>query len=233
MTYFTGSSSASAEAKHWRFQYLLGAIFSSGACTSPVRSQCSSIRHIRKGNHEQFPSRKAARRLGWRSRMPPPQKLAAAIICSTGWQKTCRSMPFDPNCSPTWRSCDPAPSWKPTGTPSSSRVDHRHVYTLLVHGPQLHLARPAALLVGLEAYLVLGKAMASTALLVPHGDGIPAPRLPIRAYQAQVAHRFGEPTRRLVLELRVYVPLPQVWRLDDVHIAVQHLETLPRHGTPP
>ncbi len=78
-----------------------------------------------KGNHEQFPSRKAARRLGWPSRRPPPQKLAAAIICSTGWQKTCRSMPFDPNCSPTWRSFDPAPSWKPTGTRSSSRVDHR------------------------------------------------------------------------------------------------------------
>ena len=113
------------EERGWTGEVQLGAIFSSGACTSPVRSQCSSIRHIRKGNHEQFPSRKAARRLGWRSRMPPPQKLAAAIICSTGWQKTCRSMPFDPNCSPTWRSCDPAPSWKPTGTPNSSRVDHR------------------------------------------------------------------------------------------------------------
>src|SRR5215471_14417519 len=101
------------------------------------------------------------------------------------------------------------------GEQATGGVDHRHVYPLLVHGPKLHLARPAALLIGLEAYLVLGKALASAALLVPHGAGISAPRLPIGADQAQVTHCVGEPTRRLVLKLGVYVPLPQVWRLDD------------------
>src|SRR5207244_13141628 len=100
---------------------------SSGACTSPTRSQCSSKRHKKKGSQEQLTSRKATRRLGWRARMPPPQKLAAANICSTGCEKVWLSMALSPNCSPTCGKADVSPSWKPIDIIGDS------VYLLYAH----------------------------------------------------------------------------------------------------
>ena len=57
----------------------------------------------KEGHQLGLPSRNATRSRGWRSRIPPPQKLTAASICSPGGQTEWRSMTFRPKRSPRYR----------------------------------------------------------------------------------------------------------------------------------
>src|SRR5262249_11195541 len=95
-----------------------------------------------------------------------------------------------------------------------------------------NLRGPSPLLEGPPALLVAGVVM-SVAAPAPIGiRGDAAPGLAIET-EAQVAGVFGQADWSAVPERRVDVPRPEGRRLDDVDVAVEHLEISVRHAPPP
>ena len=111
-------------------------------------------------------------------------------------------------------------------------IDHRDVDALDVHRLDLDLRGPAPLLERPPALLVLRMVMPVTAPAAIGVRGDAPPRLAIPG-QAQVPGIFGEPLRGAIPERGIDVPLPEIGRLDDVDVAVEHLEASVRHGPPP
>ena len=111
-------------------------------------------------------------------------------------------------------------------------IDHRDVDALDVHRLDLNLRGPAPLLERPPALLVLRMVMpvAAPAAIGVRGDA--PPRLAVPG-QAQVPGVLGEPLRGAIPERGIDVPLPEIGRLDDVDVAVEHLEVSVRHGPPP
>jgi hypothetical protein len=61
---------------------------------------------------------------------------------------------------------------------------------------------------------------------------VASPRCAIRTDHAEVSHRIRGAAWCLILELRLNVALPQVWRFDDMHVTVHDFESL-LHRMPP
>ncbi len=92
---------------------------------------------------------------------------------------------------------------------------------------------PAALEVGPKELLVFVKNMAGRRQCARGRVGRSAPRAAIRADQAQIAHVIGGADGREVFKLLVDVALPEIRRLEDVHVAIENFETVIGHRSPP
>src|SRR5262249_34891068 len=110
-------------------------------------------------------------------------------------------------------------------------IDDRHINAFRVHGIQLHLRRPAALLERPPALLIVGVVVTLPPAARIGRASHPSPRLAVES-QPQVARVLGQARRRPIAKLRVDVALPQVGGFDDVDIAVQDLKLLV-HIPPP
>ena len=104
-------------------------------------------------------------------------------------------------------------------------IDDRNVDALLVHGLELRFGAPAALLERAEPLTVALRR--SSARLRRVGD-VGRHELAVDL-DTEIEHPVGKPARRLVLEGRVDVARPEIGRLDDVDVAIEHAEAIFRH----
>src|SRR5262249_30944047 len=88
------------------------------------------------------------------------------------------------------------------------------------------LGAPAALVEGPEALAIPLCRVAAHAPRVRHA----ARHHATLDLDPEIEHPLREPARRAMLERRIDVALPQVGRLDDVDVAVQHAEPVLGHG---
>jgi hypothetical protein len=94
------------------------------------------------------------------------------------------------------------------------------------------LRAPAALVVSAEKFLIFVKDMARRRERSRRRIGGATPSAAIRPDQAEVAHMVGGADGGALLEFLVDVALPEIGRLEDVHIAVENFETVIGHGSP-
>ena len=119
------------------------------------------------------------------------------------------------------------------GMQAAAWVDDRHVDALDVHRFQLDLVTVAT--VGVRPVTVLhlfGVLSGGTTGGHPP-ERVPSPEASVRVDEVEVGGTRCRSDRCNASEARVDVPLPEVHRLDDVHVAVDNLETVLRHQVPP
>src|SRR5258706_2827742 len=113
---------------------------------------------------------------------------------------------------------------------AAARVKYRHVDAFFGHGIELNLRRPAALIMRLEQFLVFVKNMAGRWQSSPWRVNRTAPGTTVRTDQAQIAHMIRAADGRARRESFVDVALPEIGRLQDVHVAIENLVATLCHG---
>ena len=114
------------------------------------------------------------------------------------------------------------------GKEAAAGIEESHVYPLGIHGSHLGGGvPPVGIRVGVDPLevLLLDDLLAHVARVC---------RMEMSLHQhLHVSQVAVEPLRRPVPELGVDVVLPQVARLDDVHVRIHHLEAVTGHVKPP
>ena len=121
----------------------------------------------------------------------------------------------------------------PQGVQSPAGVDDRHVDALDVHRLQLDLVAVAAVGVGAVALLHLFGVPSGGAAGGHRAQGVSSPEASVRVDEVEIGGAVRSADRGDASEAGVDVPLPEIHRLDDVHVAVNDLETVLRHLVPP
>src|SRR5438876_6709308 len=104
-------------------------------------------------------------------------------------------------------------------------VNRSDVYSLSIHGLELHFGRPTTLGVGLETFLIEGELLApGTAKALELICSAPQPAISMQ--QRQISNGIHSTMWSPIAKSRGNVLLQQIRRLHDVHVTVQYFETL-------
>src|SRR5262249_16557369 len=119
--------------------------------------------------------------------------------------------------------------WYAEKIQSSARIETGKIDSLLIHGVELDARAPAPFHMGPEQFLIAVKDVARRRNCFWRRVHRSAPRPPIRPHEPQIPDMIGCAPRRVIFELGIDKSLPKVRRLQDVHVAVQHFESVFRH----
>src|SRR4030095_4513626 len=114
---------------------------------------------------------------------------------------------------------------------SPAGIEHRKIDSLLIHSVELNSRTPAPFHMGPEEFLITVKDVARRRNCFRRRIHRSAPRSPIRSHESQIPDVIGGAPRRVIFELGIDESLPKVRRLQDVHVAVQHFESVFRHSS--
>src|SRR5215475_2018896 len=109
---------------------------------------------------------------------------------------------------------------------SPAGIEYRKIDSLFIHGVELDARAPAPFHMGPEQFLITLKDVARRRNRFRRRVHRSAPRSPIRSHESQIPDMIRGTAGCIIFELGIDKSLPKVGRLQNVHVAVQHFESV-------